>query len=391
MVSIAVDVTHRNQIAAALAEASAREKAILASIPDIIVEVNNNKEYTWSNRAGFDFFGDELLGKKAEYYFEGEQEPYDLANPLFGKDDSVIYVENWQRRRDGEKRLLAWWRQALKDTDGHVIGALSTARDITDRKRTEEQLRAAHDELEARVAERTTELLGANTSLRREIADREHAEESARLAAAMMNHMADGVQLTRAETGEIVFANPRFEEMFGYGPGELNGKPVSILNAPSEKSPEDTAAEIIQSLGQTGKWSGEVCNIRKNGEHFWCAAAVSTFDHATHGTVWVAVHQDVTERKRAVDDLRASEQHLRNILNGIFAFVGVYALDGVLIDANDAPLRAAGLERSDVIGKPFWETYWWCYSPKVQQDLQDALGRAARGEVVRYDVAVRVG
>jgi PAS domain S-box-containing protein len=59
-------------------------------------------------------------------------------------------------------------------------------------------------------------------------------------------------------------------------------------------------------------------------------------------------------------------------------------------DANRAPLEAAGLQREDVIGKPFWETYWWSYSPEVQHQLKEALRRAGEGEVVRCDVAVRV-
>ena len=60
------------------------------------------------------------------------------------------------------------------------------------------------------------------------------------------------------------------------------------------------------------------------------------------------------------------------------------------MEANRAPLEAAGLKKSDVIGKPFWETYWWSYSSEVQDQLKDALRQAANGETVRYDVPVRV-
>ena len=74
------------------------------------------------------------------FYFEGEQETYDKVQPLFKGDENVIYVESWQRRRDGEKRLLAWWCRVLKDESGNVKGALSSARDITDRKRADEAI-----------------------------------------------------------------------------------------------------------------------------------------------------------------------------------------------------------------------------------------------------------
>ena len=53
----------------------------------------------------------------------------------------MVYIESWQRRRDGKKRLLAWWCRVLKNEAGDVIGALSSARDITENKRAEDALR----------------------------------------------------------------------------------------------------------------------------------------------------------------------------------------------------------------------------------------------------------
>ncbi len=78
---------------------------------------------------------------EAEFYFEGEQQTYMMVKPIFNGQEEVIYVESWQRRRDGEKRLLAWWCRGLKDENGKAAGALSTARDITELKRAEDALR----------------------------------------------------------------------------------------------------------------------------------------------------------------------------------------------------------------------------------------------------------
>src|ERR1035437_6031001 len=64
-------------------------------------------------------------------------------------------------------------------------------------------------------------------------------------------------------------------------------------------------------------------------------------------------------------------------------------LEGILIEANWPALAAAGLKPEDVLGKPFEETYWWAYSKEVQQQLREAIARAARGEASRYDVQVR--
>lgn len=120
---------------------ASRQEAILASVPDIIMEVDNNKVYTWANQAGKEFFGEEVIGKEAAYYFEGEQDTYNVVQPLFKGDEKIIHVESWQRRMDGQKRLLAWWCRVLKDESGNVVGALSSAQDITERKKAEESLR----------------------------------------------------------------------------------------------------------------------------------------------------------------------------------------------------------------------------------------------------------
>jgi PAS domain S-box-containing protein len=86
------------------------------------------------------------------------------------------------------------------------------------------------------------------------------------------------------------------------------------------------------------------------------------------------------------------EQYLQKLaritLDEMFQLVGVLTTDGILLECNRAALVAGGLTRDDVIGKPFWETYWWTCSSKTQEDLRNAIARAARGESVRYDTEV---
>jgi len=130
-----------------------RYNAILEAIPDILVEVNENKIYTWANMAGYEFFGDEIIGKEAKYYFEGEQKTYQMVDRLFKGSEDIFYLESWQRRKDGKKRLLAWWCRSLKDDNGQVIGALSSARDITELKENEGKLQSYTKELEKINAE----------------------------------------------------------------------------------------------------------------------------------------------------------------------------------------------------------------------------------------------
>jgi len=83
-------------------------------------------------------------------------------------------------------------------------------------------------------------------------------------------------------------------------------------------------------------------------------------------------------------------QRLQQFLDNLFAFVGLVSTKGVVLEANRTPLEVAGLQREDVIGKPFADTYWWSFSPEAQQQLQSAVRRAAQGESVRFDTPVRI-
>jgi len=85
----------------------ARQEAILTAAPDIIVEVDTQRVYTWSNRAGFEFFGEDLLGDPVAAYVVGEAYVATLFQPSSDGAAKANYVESWQRRKDGEVRLLA--------------------------------------------------------------------------------------------------------------------------------------------------------------------------------------------------------------------------------------------------------------------------------------------
>ncbi|MCZ8218081.1 MAG: PAS domain-containing protein [Acidovorax sp.] len=99
---------------------------------------------------------------------------------------------------------------------------------------------------------------------------------------------------------------------------------------------------------------------------------------------------NLTAKLLAERALAESEKHLRRVLDSLFAFVGVLSPDGTLIQANRAPLDAAGIDANEVIGKPFWDTYWWSYSDEVQEWLRSACARVAAGEIVRKDIFVRM-
>ncbi len=140
-----MDIGEQKRIEEELRALALRHDALLAAIPEIVMEVDNHKLYTWANQAGKEFFGEDVVGKEAASFFEGEQQTYETVAPVFKGNEGTVYVESWQRRRDGERRLLAWWCRTLKDESGNVTGALSSAHDITERKAAEEALAASEE------------------------------------------------------------------------------------------------------------------------------------------------------------------------------------------------------------------------------------------------------
>jgi PAS domain S-box-containing protein len=143
--------------------------------------------------------------------------------------------------------------------------------------------------------------------LARDITERERAKNALLMQSEILSHVQEGIQITRAKDETIVYTTPVFSRMFGYAENELIGEKVSLLNASSEKPAAQIADEINRVLAEAGYWHGEINNIKKDGSTFWCWVKISTFDHHEYGKVWVAVHEDITQRKQIDMDLQKAK------------------------------------------------------------------------------------
>jgi len=151
-----------------------------------------------------------------------------------------------------------------------------------------------------------------------DITERRRLEGLHRLQSEITTHIAEGISLVNAEELTIVFANPKMEAMLGYGPGELAGKPVSVMNAPSAGGdPLETARKIREQVQACGSWKGEVLCQRKDGSTFWSLISVSSLiHHPEYGPVHVSVHTDISGQKRAQEErerLLLAEQDARKL------------------------------------------------------------------------------
>jgi PAS domain S-box-containing protein len=117
--------------------------------------------------------------------------------------------------------------------------------------------------------------------------------------------------------------------------------------------------------------------------------------------VFLAIVQDVSERKKHEHELNQSTaayaalvkgtQHLKSILDNLFAYVALLDADGVIQEVNKATLERSGDRREDMIGQSFHDGPWWSYDPKVRGQLLEAIEAARRGQTRRYDVVVKMG
>jgi diguanylate cyclase (GGDEF)-like protein/PAS domain S-box-containing protein len=149
-----------------------------------------------------------------------------------------------------------------------------------------------------------------------DVSEQQKTGERLRLDSQMMENISDGIFLYKDSDGEIVYANPQFAKLFGYEPEELIGQPVSILNAPTDITPEEISREIKKSSIKNGVWESEIQNIKKDGSLFWSHASVSSFTHSQYGLVWVTVQQDITKRKKA--EMRLEYMGTHDALTGLY-------------------------------------------------------------------------
>ncbi|HEV8071850.1 MAG TPA: PAS domain S-box protein [Planctomycetaceae bacterium] len=86
------------------------------------------------------------------------------------------------------------------------------------------------------------------------------------------------------------------------------------------------------------------------------------------------------------------EQHREKLaritLDSMTQFVGLLDRAGTVLEINKAALDAAGLQLSDVEGKPFWTTFWWQVSEEIKATLRESIARAAKGDFVRWETRI---
>ena len=102
--------------------------------------------------------------------------------------------------------------------------------------------------------------------------------------------------------------------------------------------------------------------------------------------VWM---NDVTRERAARESWREAESRYRALFDQAFQLCVLVDANGIVLEANDAAVAFAGVDRGALVGRPFWMGDWWRASTRTQSDIKGAVASAAAGQFVRFEVETR--
>jgi len=266
--------------------------AILEAIPDALVAVNQQGVIIKTNlhaEAMFGYTRDELIGQRVEVLVpERQRGAHDQhraefhARPKIRRMGSGLDLRG--RRRDGSEFPVEISLSPIRAGDATVV--LTAIRDVGDRKRIEEELRRANEELERRRA--------------RELRDSQN-----RLAA-----IADSSQdaiIGKTLDGIITQWNKGAEEMYGYTAMEMIGQNVSVLCPPDR--PDEIPAILARIRRGECVDYFESVRLTKDGRRLNVSVAVSPVHDAEGNIIGAsAIGRNITAQKKIEDQLRQSQK-----------------------------------------------------------------------------------
>ena len=339
---IALDVTTRKQAEEALRESQALTNAIVDSTSDMIWSVDaENFGLLTFNRALRDYFlrwrGIRLqTGTGPEDHFPTDG----LANRWRG-----LYQRALSEGSYTTDYMVAAGPLVLQLTfnilqrDGKVFGISVFGKDITERRQAEEALRESEERF------RTT-------------------FENAGVGMALVDMQ-----------GHCMKCNPALLKMLGYSEEELGRMAFTEYTHPDDQE-RDWRLYSELAAGERDRYEIEARHIKKDGQVIWGLLIVSLVKGADGAPQYaIGMVQDITKRKQAEEDLRASEERFRTLITDAPVAIGV-ARNGITVHVNTEYVRLFGLQNpEETFGCPILDQF----APQCHEQIEDLLRRRQQG------------
>jgi len=322
------DISERKQAENAVRESRRALLTLMGNLPGMVYRCRNDRDWTMEfiSEGCFDLTGfrpDEVVNNRVVSYA-------DLIHPddreMVWNEVQVGVAERRPFRLHYRIRNAAneekWvWEQGVGvfGAEGQFVAIEGFITDVTDRWRAEQALRAARDQLELRVQERTSDLRKTNEQLQEEIHERNRVAQALRASEErfrlLSNSAPIGIFLTNAR-GETVYTNPRLQQISGLTADEALGWGWLTMLHPDDREKVTAAASASARSG--GEVNLEFRIRRRDDEVRWVHAQNARIigeDGALQGKVGTV--EDITERRLAEQALRERESHHALILRSV--------------------------------------------------------------------------
>jgi len=357
LVGVSRDITRRIHAEAALSESQALYQSLMTQLPVGVFRKDEHGHYVLVNPAFCLLKGvhaQDFLGKtpaevhageglhpgsgalSSRYAAQGEEHHRRIM-----ETGETIELEEECRPVDGQKRFVQVIKFPVLNQAGKVIGSQGVLFDITERKKSEAQLRKL-----SRTVEQTP-------------------------VAVVITDI----------TGKIEYVNLAFTVVTGYRADEAVGENPRMLK--SGNTPREVYKDLWATIVAGRTWDGELQNRKKNGELFWERAVISPLlDPAGKVTHYIAMKEDITERKQSEALLRASEMRLRFVTENTHVGLVVVNAERRYTFANSAYTEILGLPSSNIIGQRLADIL----GPLYEEQIRPRLDCAFAGERVAYEL-----
>lgn len=337
--------------------------AILDSLVELVVYQDREMKILWANRAACESVRmkrEDLLGQYCHEVWADRKSPCEDC-PVRKAHDTKQPQQVEKMTPDGR-----WWYiqgHQVRDHNGHVMGTTEITLDITDRKRTEEALCKAKDELEIKVEERIAELVETNEKLRQEIEERKRVEKDLHETKSLLSNTFNALQdLVLVIDKDLRVRMSNWKDHDYISEKDRQGYPYCYEVFVNRKKPcspchamEVFATGEIKQLESTNPIDGKIRDIR----------VFPMFDDKGNVVAVIEHIRDITERLRMQEALQESERRFKSIFEN--APIGFYRTtpDGRILDANPALIQMLGYSCFEELAAVNLETH--AYHPQYSR------------------------